>query len=285
MRPVGITLATLLVLASVSWGQPPAPPGVPGMPPGAPGVAPPADPKLDPHLREWEKRMVNVKNFAALVEVKRTDAVFKKERKYGGDKDSRVLCMKPNLAVLRLNDPTNPKNYEAYICNGKSVYEYSGATQTITEYKIPAGAAAGSSDNLMLDFLSGMRADDVKRRFNITLFNEDANYIYLDIKPILGKDQQEFKQIRFALYSPRHTKVAYLPAQVWMMKPNRDTEEWTFADPQTDVPGITPQVFEPVKVNGWTFKQAPAAPPGPGGPPMPPGGTNLPPGPGAVKKQ
>ena len=278
MRPVGLTLAALLVAASAVWAQPPAgPPGIPGaVPPGAPPAAPPADPKLDPHLKEWEKKMTGTINFRADFELGRTDAVFKKERTYTGS----VLCMKPNLARLRLDNSADKADYEAYICNGQFVYEYSGLLKTITEYKIAANAAAGGSDNLMLDFLSGMKAADVKRRFDITLFKEDEHYVYLDIKPILGKDKQEFAQVRFALYGPR-TKFAYLPAQVWMMKPNGDTELWTFSNPQTDVPKVTKEVFAFQDIPGWAFKKAPAGPL-PAGAPMPPGGPGVPPG-GAVK--
>ena len=57
------------------------------------------------------------------------------------------------------------------------------------------------------------------------LFKEDEYYIYLDIKPMLGKDKQEFQQLRLALYGPK-TQFAYLPAQVYMVKPNGETEQW-----------------------------------------------------------
>jgi TIGR03009 family protein len=252
---------------------------------GAPPAAP-ADPKLDAHLKGWEQKMGGVINFWAEIEMVRTDAVFKKDRKYGGGGTS-VLCMKPNFARLRLVNAADPKDFEAFICNGKFVYHYEGLTATVTEYPIAANAAAGASDNLMLDFLSGMKAGDVKKRFEISLFKEDEHYVYLDVKPVLGKDKQEFLQLRFALYGPA-TKFAYLPAQVWLMKPNGDTELWSFKNPQTGIPGIGADKFQYEEVKGFTFKKAgaaPPAPPGPGQPPMPPGGTGLPPGPGAVKKQ
>jgi TIGR03009 family protein len=287
MRLVGFTVTALLAAALAASAQPPvAPPGVPGSPP-PPAVLPAAqpDPKLDAHLKEWEKRMGGVINYSADIELVRTDAVFKKERKYGGGpkNNSRVLCMKPNLAILRLENATNPVDYEAFICTGQHVYEYSGLQKTVTEYTLAPGAGPGASDNLMLDFLSGMKAEDVKKRFNITLFKEDQYYVYLDIKPILPKDQQEFTHVRFALYGPA-TKFAYLPAHVWMMKPSQDTELWKFTNPQTDLQGITKDVFKYTPVPGWEFKRAPAGPPTPGQPPMLPGGTNLPAGPGAVKK-
>jgi len=287
MRPVGITLAAVLLAALAGRAQPPA------APPGAPA----ADPKLDPHLAGWEKAMGQVSNFAAKFELTRvTNDVFKRERKYTGS----VLCNKPNFARLRLDStapppPADPKaktkpkvDYEAYICNGKSIYAYIGLEETITEVPLASPAGAAGGDNLMIDFLSGMKAADAKKRFQISQFNPQAeHYVYLDIKPVLAKDKQEFEFVRIALYGPKVLPpyTPYLPAQVYLQKPNGDTEMWKFSEQKTNIPGLKPEVFEPVKIPGWQFKQAPPAPPpGVGGPPKLPGGTGLPPGPGAVKR-
>ncbi|HEY1191482.1 MAG TPA: TIGR03009 domain-containing protein [Gemmata sp.] len=268
MRPAGFTLAALLIAGSVGLAQPP---GVPGAPVGGQPVLPAAkaDPKLDPHLVEWEKKMTGVINLRTEIQLARTDAVFKKTTNFRG----LVLCMKPNFAVLRLDNTGDPTkaDYEAYICNGKAVYAYNGVAKTITEFKLPqAGAGV---DNLMLDFLAGMKAKDVKERFDINLFKIDENYIYLDIKPRLGKDQREFKHLRLALYGPgANTKtVAYLPAQVYMLKPNDDVEVWKFSNPQVDVPGVEAKHFQFVEIKDktWKFQQAP--PPAANGP-VPVGG-------------
>ncbi|VTR96408.1 Hypothetical conserved protein OS=uncultured planctomycete GN=HGMM_F37F03C09 PE=4 SV=1 [Gemmata massiliana] len=262
MRSAGFTLTALLVTGSAGWAQPPAVPGAPvaGQPPAA-QPAPQADPKLDAHLIEWEKRMANVVNFRTEVALARTDAVFKKTTNFGGP-ESVVLCMKPNYAILRLNNigDSTKADYEAFICDGKAVYAYNGIAKTITAFKIPkAGAGV---DNLMIDFLAGMKAKEVKERFDIALFKTDENYIYLDIKPRLGKDQQEFKHLRLALYGPgpNTAKFSYLPAQVYMLKPNGDTEVWKFANPQVDVPGVEAKLFQFVDIKGWKVQEAPPAP-------------------------
>ncbi|MBP3956838.1 TIGR03009 domain-containing protein [Gemmata sp. G18] len=261
MRSAGFTLTALLVAGSAGWAQPPAVPGAPVAPP--PAAQPKADPKLDAYLLEWEKKMAGVINFRTEVTLARTDAVFKKTTTFGGP-DSVVLCMKPNYAVLRLNNTGDPTktDYEAYICDGKAVYAYNGVAKTITAFKIPkAGAGV---DNLMIDFLSGMKAKDVKERFDIALFKTDENYIYLDIKPLLGKDQREFKHLRLALYGPgaNTAKFAYLPAQVYMLKPNDDVEVWKFANTQVDIPGVEAKHFQFVDIKGWKVLEAPPAPVG-----------------------
>lgn len=317
MRPLGVTLAVLLA-APAAWAQvppgapvPPAPPGASGVPvtpprvsavppaspaagvpgaqpavTGAPAAQPPAaDPRLDAHLNGWQKQMGSLINFRADFELTKRDATFQRDRKYRGS----ILVMKPNFARLRQDSAENKEDYEAFICNGRFLYEYNGLRKEITEYKMASNPAAGG-DNLMLDMVSGMKADDAKRRFHIALFNEDPNYVYLDIKPVLAKDREEFKQVRFALYGPnvKAPYVPYLPAQAYLVKPNGDAEIWKFNNAQTNLPGVDPKVFEFVKIPGWTFKQAQVPPPGaaprPGMPPALPGGPGLPPGPGVVKR-
>jgi TIGR03009 family protein len=285
MRPAGFTLAALLVGVAAATGQPPMAPA--GQPPAPPPPAAPAAPAqeqlLNQHLAGWEKRMGEVNNFWLSLKLKRTDALTKLDKTYTGV----VLCMKPNLARLRLaNDADKDgKDYEAYICNGKAVYEYSGLRKTVTEWPLP-DPKAGATDNLMIDFVSGLKAKDAKERFDLTLFKEDPHYVYLDVKPKAAKDKAEFQQLRMALYGPG-TKFAYLPAQVNLVKPNGDAESWSFSDPppQTNVPGITPKEFEYVPVAGYPLVKGQApAPAGPRvGEPKLPGGTNLPPGGGAVR--
>jgi TIGR03009 family protein len=314
MRPVGMTLAGLMLVALAAQAQPPA--GVPGVPPNpggpaaqpfpnAPPSAAPADPVLDQHLLGWEKAIQGVSNFYSEFELKVTDGAFKRDRMFKGS----VLCMKPDFARMRRENTTNPADYEAYICDGRSVFEYQGLQKTITEFKLAPGG--GSADNLMLDFLRGMKAADAKRRFQIAIFKPDPNYVYLDIKPLLARDQQMFEQIRFALYGPtvKPPYTPYFPAQMFMVKPSGDTESWTFKNQQTQLPKVDQKSFQFVPIPGWDVKQAPAQQPGPvaggqfppapgqqpqlppGAPPLPgaqqnlPGGQNLPAGPSAVRPQ
>jgi TIGR03009 family protein len=259
MRRFSLSFAAMLLGVTLIRAQVPGTVGTPGLPP-APPLGQPSDAKLDAHLTAWEKTMSTVTNFRVDLALKRTDAVFKEDRHYSGS----VLCMKPNLARLRLDydgDPTKA-DYEAYICDGKSVYEYNGLQKTVTEWKLPNPAAnpAGSTDNLMLDFLSGMKARDAKQRFELTLFKEDDYYVYLDIKPLQARDKTEFQQLRLALYGP-NTKFAYLPAQVYMVKPNGDTEQWSFKNPQINLQGVDQKLFQYVKVPGFSERQGQPTPP------------------------
>ncbi|HSQ57951.1 MAG TPA: TIGR03009 domain-containing protein [Gemmata sp.] len=279
MRLAGFILAVMLVVVASAEGQQPG--GGTSLPPAN------KDSRLETHLNGWQKKMAELQNFRFVMSLKRVDAVFKKEKPYSGV----VLCMKPNYAVLRMNNDSDrtATDYEAYICDGKAIYEYNGIARTITHYKLPDSttSAANATDNLMLDFLSGMKVQDMKERFEISLYKEDEKgyYVYIDVKPKLAKDKAEFAQLRMALYGP-NTKWTYLPAQVYMVKPSGDTEMWTFKDPQTNIPGLTAKDFGYQKVDGFRLvegKTPTPTPPGRPGMPMLPGRGTLPPGQGAVR--
>lgn len=291
MRPVGFTLAAFLFTAPMVTAQAPvplsptAPPGTTapiatpgtGIAPGQPVAAPAAvDPRIVQHLNGWEQAIRGATNFRADFDIHRTEATFGKTTEHSGS----VLCMKPNLARLRLQekpkpgttpDPKNPLPYEAFICSGKAIFHYDGTRKTMTQHIIdPAVAANG--DNLMLDFLSGMRAEAAMSRFDISLPKDpDAHYVYFLIKPRLPRDRQEFEEVRFAIYGPNlpepHKKMSYLPAQVFVKKPNGDTEVWKFRDMQTNLPGVEPKHFQyEAPPKDWTIQQAP--PSGIGAAPM-----------------
>jgi len=277
MRSAGMVLAAVLVAALTVQGQPPGG-TVPGLPP-PPGAA---DSALDAHLGHWANLMGKATNFSAQFDLTRTDAVFRKDRQYKGS----VLCMKPNRARMSIGSITDKSDYEAYICNGKSLFQYEWKLKKITEIPLTPGAG----DSPMLDFLGGMTAAAAKKRFVITQFNpDDKNYVYFDIKPTLPKDKQEFEWIRLCLYGPNVPAglTPYLPAQMYMLKPNGDSEMWKFSKQTLDVAGITEKVFqfEQPKDQGWSYNKASTPPPLPGGPPMVRGGTNLPAGPSAVKQR
>jgi TIGR03009 family protein len=286
MRHIGFALVASIVCATSVWAQPPGGSGLPPAQPVVPAGIAPAPATLDTHLGSWERTMTNLTNYRVDISLSRTDPTFKTENKYTG----QVLCMKPNLAILRLDhvgDRTK-NDYEAYLCDGKSVYQYNGLQKTVTEWKIPNPAQnlAGNTDNLILDFISGMKASEIRQRFDISLMKEDETYVYLRIMPLLGRDKQEFQQLTLALCGPK-TQCAYQPRTVYWVKPNGEIEKWDFTNPMMNIPGITKDVFKYQKVEGFTerpaqpFNQQP--PPKPPAQPFLPGANGLPPGPGTVR--
>ena len=144
--------------------------------------------------------------------------------------------------------PPVPNDFQTWICDGKSIHEYRGMTKTYTEYKL--GANGNIQGNLLLEFISGaMTANDAVQRFDIKHLKDDANYVFLEIKPRLQKDREDFEVMTLVFYGPNlqptHQHLRYLPALVKMTKnQNKDEEVWTFKQPQVNVQGLTVDTFK-----------------------------------------
>ena len=118
------------------------------------------------------------------------------------------------------------------------------------------GYELGLDEFLPLSAISGRVAMGLANRFDVVLFKEDQFYIYLDLKPRQGKDKRDFQHIRMALYGPK-TEFAYLPAQIYIVRANGETEQWKLSKPKVNIPDLDPRkLFEFESVPGFRFQKA-----------------------------
>ena len=111
-------------------------------------------------------------------------------------------------------------------------------------------APAGATDNLMIDFLSGMRANDAKNRFDISLFKEDANYVYLDVKPILPEGQERLPATPHGPVRPEHEVAVHAGAGVHGQAERR-RRAVEVQEPADEHPEPAPKDFAYQKVAGF----------------------------------
>ncbi len=261
MRRACFTLTVLLAAVPAATAQIPLPPG--DRPPISTGIVPVAAPlpaALEAHLKAWEAKSVSIVNMYTECEMVRKNLILRKEATFTGS----IVCMKPSLARMKLENKADKADYLAYICDGTSVYEYSGRDKAVTQHKIPPGGKNNVGDNLLIEFMSGkMTADDVKSRFDIKLVKEEEFYVHLQIGPKQERDKQEFESMLLVLFSEKAKDMAYLPAVVVMQKNNaQELDQWTFKKPMSNVQGIKQADFSyqpPPK--DWQVKQAGAATP------------------------
>lgn len=249
MRTAGVFAVLLFaVLPQVTYSAPADPVMTPPQPPG-PIANTKTDPDVEKHLAAWEKKTASVDSIRLDIALTRKEGTLKRETRYSGS----MLAMRPNYIVLRLENAADKSktDYEAYICDGKSLYAYNGMQKTITEFPLPLKWPANAlADNPLLVLLTGVKAKDVAERFEVAVYKTDANYVYLDLKPRTDADKREFAHIRLAMCGP-DTKTAYLPAQVYVLKSNGDTETWTLTNWNTDL-AVKPENFKFVPVAGWS---------------------------------
>jgi TIGR03009 family protein len=258
MRHFGLAcLAFFLVTVSLSAQNPtPAPSGQP--PEG----------RLDLLLNAWEKRMSTVDQFSTKITRTNVHALTKKSSIYMGE----AAFMKPDMARIDMTpqDEVGKKdnektNFERMLFNGKYLYEYSAQDKKIIIHDVPKVDPA--NENVLLAFLRGMKADDAKRRFNITLTKESEWYAYIYITPKNKADQQEFVAAQLTIFvknpNPGNApNLVMMPCRLWYRLANGNEITYMFSDMQPNG-NVRKESFVPTQVPGFTVERAqqPAVPP------------------------
>jgi TIGR03009 family protein len=253
MRRTGLALPGLLLTAALAGAQ---------QPPSAP-AAPAADPKLDGYLLNWERKMKEVQSLGAtFTRVEKDGSGFESQpRKYTGAayymKDGTGRNVQ-NLALLRETAEGKKEIHQEFICTGTYMYHVVPAQKEIKAYELPKPKPGQVGEDSFLSFMFGMRAEEAKKRYDLRLEREDANFIYVWVLPRLPQDKADFERARLVL-----RKDNFLPRQVWFKQANKDEIIW-------DIPAVNPnmemkrQWFDaPKKPNDWKFTLNPKAGDGP----------------------
>jgi TIGR03009 family protein len=242
MRYLSVALLGALTFAAAVPAQQPAPKPPPT---GTPE-------QLAATLAQWEREMAPVKSLSA--DCKRIDVNRVRNDKV--EVTGFVKCLKveaagrvDKLALLQLGPKDNPAAFtEKYICTGSVLYRFAPAQKTIYVHKLSGQA---SNDNF-LDFLFQLKADTMKKRYDMTLaMPDDPNYIFIDLKPKMEADKAEFQRARLVLY-----KKNYLPAQLWFEEPNGNYHTWDLTKVTANDPAVKPAEFvAPEKPDKWEIKE------------------------------
>jgi TIGR03009 family protein len=222
---------------SVSFSQETAPRSTPAArgeksavpaPGSAASPARPVDPAMmDWLLQQWEKQSARLKSLDVMI--LRTD-----ETPDWGDMEfyeGRALFKAPNLAFIDFNkikqdakkkpiwDPAKKKwvstPYERIVCTGTEVWQYRSDVQQIFIFPLEKNEQEKAIEEGPLPFLFNMRADDAKKRYQMTLISKDEKSYGVSIKPKLEVDKESFRQAFVKL-----DKVYLLPIRIVMISPD-----------------------------------------------------------------
>jgi TIGR03009 family protein len=232
-------------------------------PPATPATPPAASGKLDEYLRRWEREMHKVQTLNAVIGRVNKDKVFGLTRKYTGFAQYMKSGSGPtamNLAVLELKEEGKADFAEKFVCTGTYIYQFLPAQKEIRAYELPKPKPGQVGDESFLGFLFGMKAEEAKRRYELTLAKEDTWYVYVDIKPRFANDKHDFARARLVL-----NKDSFLPRQLWFEQNNGSEITWDIPRLQSGA-AINRRIFDaPQPPSGWKLvpvnRDAPTAPP------------------------
>jgi TIGR03009 family protein len=235
MRTHKFALAGVLLCGGVLTAQQPSP-----------GAAPTLDParnRLDALLLQWEKQMKGVQTLTAECTRRTVDKTFRTNEVFEG----KAKYLKPNLAMLEMHKTGAPEVFEKFVCTGTYLYEYVPSNKVIRVHELPPPKPGQVSDDNFLSFLFGMKAEEAKRRYDLTLVKEDQYYIYIMIVPRFPADKADFQKARLVL-----TSNSFMPCQLWFEQPNGNEVQWDMPRLQTN-PALNRQEFmAPAVPAGWS---------------------------------
>jgi TIGR03009 family protein len=183
---------------------------------------------MDVLLQKWERQSSLLKTLDVTI-LRIDDAPAWGDREYY---EGRALFKSPNLAFIdfskiKLDDQKKPmrdprkKNgwvstpYERIVCTGNEVWQYTSDTQQIFVFPLGADEQKKAVEEGPLPFLFNMRADDARKRYQMTLMTEDEKGYGVRIKPKLKEDKDSFS-VAFVNLDRKYL----LPLRILMISPD-----------------------------------------------------------------
>jgi TIGR03009 family protein len=239
MRYCGLALACLWLSGGALGAQQPAAP-----------VLDPNHNRLDSLLLRWEQQMSSVKTILAQCTRTSLDKTFQESEVFEGV----AKYMKPNLAMLEMAKKGKPQVFEKYICTGTYLYEYVPQNKVIRVHELPVPKPGQVADDNFLSFLFGMKAEEARRRYELTLVKEDQWYVYIKIQPRFPADRADFQEARLVLNNQ-----TFLPRELWFMQPNGNEVKWDIPKVENGAALVRTDFTAPNIPQGWTLVRVPRA--------------------------
>jgi len=211
--------------------------------------------KLDGYLQRWEQEMRKVQTLSAVLARIDKDKAFGATNKFTGTAQymkTGTGATAMNLAMLELRQEGKTDIAEKFVCTGTYLYQFLAAQKEIRAYEIPKPKPGQVGEDSFLGFLFGMKSEEAKRRYALTLAKEDTWYIYVDVVPRFAADRADFARARLVLL-----KDTFLPRQLWFEHTNGNEVTWDIQrlDPKAS---IDRRAFDAPKAPaGWKLNVVP----------------------------
>jgi TIGR03009 family protein len=187
---------------------------------------------LDVYLAEWEKRMSKVPSLETKLVLTEIDGTEKTT--YTGE----ASIMKPNFAKMFLREQSKPENvklWRHYAADGKYLWDFNYSKKVGRVKELPRDGI----DNTFFNFLFGMKAAELKKRYDLSINPDDPdqyndNYMFITIYPKTKEDMQEFAKAQLVLWvntkNPKFVDNFMLPARLWFQHTNKNQVIWEFRE-------------------------------------------------------
>lgn len=266
-------LATLCLLSATTTvfaqapGSPSQQPGQGGAPGQTTGMTPENQAVLDSILASWEADAKSMQSLYVQFSIEENDPVWKKKSSFYGE--AKVLKMPTGQYGFKLEtfeldprtgrpDPT--KIREKFVCSGMWFYTFDVATKTIVFRRLENQNAR--PDDGPFAFLFGMKAVDARKRFAMSIVQQDKDYTWIRLQPLTPQDQKDFQVAQLGVIKYANTvSPKDFPLKVMWREPGGKDLSWSFvAVVRNDLTKVSMADFsvEAEKKAGWQLREAPA---------------------------
>ena len=201
--------------------------------------------RVDALLARWERQAAGARTIVARFSRVDRSPDWKTETRYSG----RVVLMSPNRARLELTRAgrRDGKGFdERVICTGREVYRYAAATRQVFIAAVDP-TRRDLVDAGPVSLLFGLKAEEVKRRYRLSLLRDDRRRSVLRLIP-----RQSIDRGRFAWADVALARSTAEPEAIRLVAANgKDTETYTLHEVARNE-RVDPATFEATIPSGWS---------------------------------
>ena len=156
---------------------------------------------------------------------------------------------------VELVNKANKEDFEKIFFREKYLFNYVPREKVVMVHEI--SELNWLNDNLTVSILRGMKPEEARKRFTLSLHKENEYYAYILISPKADSDRQNLVQAQLAIWIKNPPKqkpnIMFMPVRLWYREPNKKEVTYLFTDivPNAALP---PAKFVPITPQGWELK-------------------------------